>query len=94
MDGFKTFQNSCLPGWLLVSITRQRALMKIYYLLISFPRDGAPELHAPIHFDKMNNEIYGLLKNELNGKGVLFIRISKVPCYKNYKNVFLPRKNC
>ena len=52
--------------------------MKIYYLLISFPRDGAPELHAPIHFDKMNNEIHALLKDYLNGKAVLFIRISKL----------------
>lgn len=41
-----------------------------------FSRDGVPELHAPIHFDKMNNEIYDLLKDYLNRKTV-FIRISK-----------------
>ena len=60
----------------MVPITRQSALMKIYYLIFFFSRDGVPELHAPIHFDKMNNEIYDLLKDYLNRKTV-FIRISK-----------------
>ena len=60
----------------MVPITRQSALMKIYYLILFFSRDGVPELHAPIHFDKMNNEIYDLLKDYLNRKTV-FIRISK-----------------